>query len=75
MDDKALFNLFCCPLTKVAMHDPLIAADGHTYERRAMEHWLRQHGTSPITAEPSQAAVATHAMLSCNLRLMAKSMQ
>jgi len=32
-----------------AMHDPVIAADGHTYERHAMEHWLLQHGTSPIT--------------------------
>lgn len=31
------------------MIDPVIAADGHTYERHAMEHWLRQHGTSPIT--------------------------
>ncbi|KAL0054521.1 hypothetical protein WJX82_010154 [Trebouxia sp. C0006] len=47
-DDKALFNLFCCPL-KAAMHDPVIAADGHTYERHAMEHRLLQHGTSPIT--------------------------
>lgn len=49
MDDKALFNLCCCPLTKAAMHDPVIAADGHTYERHAMEQWLRQHATSPLT--------------------------
>lgn len=31
------------------MHDPVIAADGHTYERHAMEQWLRQHATSPLT--------------------------
>ncbi|DBA89960.1 TPA: hypothetical protein ACH3X2_004388 [Trebouxia sp. C0005] len=34
---------------QAAMHDPVIAADGHTYERHAMEHWLLKHGTSPIT--------------------------
>jgi len=38
-----------CHGMQAAMHDPVIAADGHTYERHAMEHWLRQHGTSPIT--------------------------
>ena len=38
-----------CHGMQAAMHDPVIAADGHTYERHAMEHWLLQHGTSPIT--------------------------
>ncbi len=31
------------------MVDPVIAADGRTYERRAMELWLQQHDTSPVT--------------------------
>ena len=28
--------------------DPVIAADGHTYERRAIQGHLQDHGTSPV---------------------------
>lgn len=31
------------------MVDPVIAADGHTYERSAMHSWLQHHQTSPVT--------------------------
>ncbi len=31
------------------MQDPVIAADGHTYERQAMEDWLTCHNPSPVT--------------------------
>jgi hypothetical protein len=32
------------------MIDPVIAEDGHTYERRGIEEWFRQgHNTSPAT--------------------------
>lgn len=31
------------------MRDPVIAADGHTYERGAMDEWLTQHTASPVT--------------------------
>ncbi|DBB07755.1 TPA: hypothetical protein ACH3X3_009173 [Trebouxia sp. C0006] len=34
------------------MVEPVIAADGHTYERSAMEHWLQQNDTSPVTHLP-----------------------
>ena len=33
------------------MHDPVIAADGHTYERSAIEQWFNNHDTSPMTNE------------------------
>lgn len=33
------------------MQDPVIAADGHTYERQAMEDWLTCHNTSPVTGQ------------------------
>lgn len=33
------------------MDDPVIAADGHTYEKAAMQKWLQQHHTSPVTGE------------------------
>ena len=31
------------------MEDPVVAADGNTYERRAMEDWLQRNHTSPVT--------------------------
>ena len=36
---------------QVTMVDPVIAADGHTYARHAVEHWLQQHDTSPVTGK------------------------
>ena len=33
------------------MSDPVIALDGHTYERSAMEQWLEHHTFSPKTGE------------------------
>ena len=40
---------FCCPLTLDVMANPVIAADGHTYERSAIEEWFKNNDTSPIT--------------------------
>jgi hypothetical protein len=40
---------FICPITHNLMIDPVSAADGHTYERRAIEEWLVGHSTSPMT--------------------------
>ena len=33
------------------MAEPVIALDGHTYERRAIERWLERRHTSPKTGE------------------------
>lgn len=40
---------FSCPVTQELMVDPVILADGHSYERVAIAHWLSTHGTSPKT--------------------------
>ena len=34
------------------MLDPVIAADGHSYERKALQGWLTQNDTSPVTGLP-----------------------
>ena len=41
----------CCPIrgTGEPMSDPVTAADGMTYERAAIERWLQEHGTSPVS--------------------------
>ncbi|KAI5077116.1 hypothetical protein GOP47_0006940 [Adiantum capillus-veneris] len=38
-------------ITQEIMKDPVITADGHSYERTAIEKWLKHHDTSPKTGE------------------------
>lgn len=49
---QVCLDVFRCPITREVMADPVIAGDGHTYERAAIEHWLTQHMSSPMTNEP-----------------------
>ena len=42
---------FICPITHEIMKDPVATSDGQVYEREAIEAWLVQHDTSPITNE------------------------
>eukprot|EP00903_Cladosiphon_okamuranus_P019148 g17614.t2 len=51
---SALRDEFSCPITRELMRDPVIAADGHTYDREAIEMWLRNHDTSPKTGQPME---------------------
>jgi sacsin len=45
-------ELLNCPITQVRMIDPVILMDGFSYERRAIENWLRNHSRSPMTNIP-----------------------
>ena len=40
-----------CPILQSLMTDPVITEDGFTYERSAIEHWLKDHDTSPKTGK------------------------
>ncbi|KAL6225069.1 hypothetical protein ACLB2K_003921 [Fragaria x ananassa] len=43
-------SVFLCPIYKEVMKDPHVAADGFSYEREAIEEWLRMgRDTSPMT--------------------------
>ena len=42
---------FFCPITLAVMSDPVITADGQTYERHAIEKWLLGNATSPLTGK------------------------
>ncbi|XP_031255691.1 U-box domain-containing protein 34 [Pistacia vera] len=42
-------NHFFCPILQEVMEDPYIAADGFTYEHRAIKAWLERHNVSPVT--------------------------
>jgi TPR repeat protein len=37
-----------CSITQELMVDPVMAEDGHTYERTAIMNWLKDHTTSPL---------------------------
>lgn len=43
---------FQCPITCQLLKDPVVAADGHTYERSALQTWLDLHQSSPMTGAP-----------------------
>uniref|UniRef100_A0A7S1UFM5 U-box domain-containing protein n=1 Tax=Phaeomonas parva TaxID=124430 RepID=A0A7S1UFM5_9STRA len=62
-----------CPITGAPMCEPVVAADGHTYERSAMERWLRDHDTSPLTGEvlPTKALFPNRTLAATNPPLAA----
>ena len=41
----------CCLVLQETMIEPVIAADGYTYEKVALEAWLKLKSTSPITQD------------------------
>lgn len=51
---KERLESFLCPITLEVMVDPVVAADGHSYERKAISRWIRGRGraTSPVTNLP-----------------------
>lgn len=40
------------PVLQCRMTDPVLAADGQHYERSAIQAWLADHDTSPLTGLP-----------------------
>lgn len=54
--DVELRKSFLCPITHELMEHPVVAPDGHTYERDAIEKWISikgaRHAKSPMTAAP-----------------------
>merc|ERR1719329_1137728 len=41
-----------CQLTGSLMTDPVQTAEGHCFERAAIEDWVSQAGTNPVTGAP-----------------------
>lgn len=57
---------YVCPITQETMRDPVTASDGYSYEREAIERWLSQKNTSPITNAimPNNNLVSNHVLRS-----------
>ncbi|CAF1545931.1 unnamed protein product [Rotaria sp. Silwood1] len=54
---EQFMRAFKCPLTQKFFVDPVIASDGHTYERLAILDWIKVHRCSPTTGKPMDATV------------------
>nr|XP_043633966.1 U-box domain-containing protein 35-like [Erigeron canadensis]XP_043633967.1 U-box domain-containing protein 35-like [Erigeron canadensis] len=52
MTRKTPPNHFICPILEHVMIDPCVAADGYTYDRRAIEKWFEENDSSPMTNLP-----------------------
>ena len=48
---------FMCPITKKVMEDPVMAFDGHSYERAAIVEYLEQHKKSPVTGKDAEYTI------------------
>lgn len=48
---------FVCPLSNQVMSDPVVAADGVSYQREAITDWMRLRDVSPVTGHPLGSAV------------------
>jgi hypothetical protein len=49
---EAIPQEFICPITLAVMIDPVLAADGNTYERDAIAEWIERVQRSPLTNLP-----------------------
>ncbi|XP_029951332.1 WD repeat, SAM and U-box domain-containing protein 1 isoform X2 [Salarias fasciatus] len=51
---------FLCPITRELMREPVIAADGYSYEREAIESWINtKNRSSPMTNLPLLTTLLT----------------
>ena len=59
VSDMDIPDDYRCPITYQIMEDPVVALDGHSYERKAIEEWFNRCTRSPMT---NQVLVATTVM-------------
>ena len=61
-------------LVQQVMKDPVTAADGQTYERGAIVHWMHANNISPVTRQPlHNKHLATNVQVKSALNRMKQS--
>lgn len=63
LKDRGVPDGYLCPISLEVMAEPVIAADGHSYEKREIEAWFaRGNNTSPKTGAtlPHQFLTPNH---------------
>jgi hypothetical protein len=77
--DKQMQNTapdcFLCPITTDIMREPMVASDGFSYERDAIEAWLARSDRSPMTNDvlTSRALIPNAALRSAIFEFLNKS--
>lgn len=61
-------------LVQDVMNDPCVAADGYTYDRKAIDIWLQSNDTSPMTNLPltSKNLIPNYTLLSAIMEWKSK---
>ena len=54
---------FLCPITYELLREPVVALDGHTYEKSAIEKWLKSNHTSPRSGEIMEDSIISNTNL------------
>eukprot|EP00036_Acanthoecidae_sp_10tr_P023279 CAMPEP_0206328954 /NCGR_PEP_ID=MMETSP0106_2-20121207/22944_1 /ASSEMBLY_ACC=CAM_ASM_000206 /TAXON_ID=81532 /ORGANISM="Acanthoeca-like sp., Strain 10tr" /LENGTH=763 /DNA_ID=CAMNT_0053761647 /DNA_START=11 /DNA_END=2297 /DNA_ORIENTATION=+ len=63
-------NEYLCPITHEVMQDPVMVADGHTYERDAIAQWIQDRGgIVGVVASPMTGKMLKSLTLTPNLAL------
>jgi U-box domain len=57
--DQSVPSGFICPLTMEIMFDPVLDAEGNTFERSALFQWLKHSPTSPVSRQPLNERMVT----------------
>ncbi|KAK7259769.1 hypothetical protein RIF29_25382 [Crotalaria pallida] len=59
-------NHFICPILQDVMDNPCVAADGYTYDCKAIETWFQENDKSPMTnmALPHKNLIPNYTLLS-----------
>ena len=63
VDSDDVPRAFTCPITCALLGDPVLAADGHSYERAALMTWFESRHSSPMTGAPMNTTVRASCML------------
>jgi Ran GTPase-activating protein (RanGAP) involved in mRNA processing and transport len=66
-EEESMPNEYFCPITQEIMEDPVMARDGHTYERASIQRWFSMgNQTSPKTGArlPSTDLIPNYSMRS-----------
>ena len=63
---------YICPITLELLEDPVIAADGLTYEREALQGWIDKHAAQAVCLSPATGAPLAHRELTPNHDILAK---
>lgn len=59
VSEQSVPNGFICPLTMEIMFDPVLDAEGNTFERSALFQWLKNSPTSPVSRQPLNERMVT----------------